>query len=62
VQQRKEAGRPWLPALAGFIGAVIGFAAVFAITDNTIGAAGVGLIVFGVTWRSVRKYFAPGKS
>ncbi len=57
MQQSKKANSPWLLPLVGLAGGVIAFAAVFALSNNIIGAAGVGLIVFGVSWRSVRKFY-----
>ncbi len=44
----------WLPPLVGLVSGVIAFAAVFSISNNLIGGAGVGMIVFAVTWRQLR--------
>ncbi len=48
MQQEKKAGRPWAPALVGLIGGVVAFAAILAIANDMIGAAGVGVIVFAL--------------
>jgi len=47
----------WVPPVAGLLAGIIGFAVILIVSNNWIGAAGVGIIIFFVTWRNLKKYY-----
>ncbi len=61
----KKNSKPWVPPVAGLLAGIIGFAVILIIgfavilivSNNWIGAAGVGIIIFFVTWRNLKKYY-----
>jgi len=53
----KKNSKPWMPPVAGLLAGIIGFALILIVSNNWIGAAGVGIIIFFVTWRNLKKYY-----
>ena len=53
----KKNSKPWVPPVAGLLAGIIGFAVILIVSNNWIGAAGVGIIIFFVTWRNLKKYY-----
>lgn len=49
--------RPWLPPVAGLIGGAVAFLVILLTGFDLVGAAGVGVIVFVITWLNMRKYY-----
>jgi hypothetical protein len=55
--EKKESSKPWVPPVAGLVGGIIGLLIILIASNNLIGAAGVGLIIFFVIWRNLKKYY-----
>ena len=53
----KKNSKPWVPPVTGILAGIIGFAVILIVSNNWIGAAGVGIIIFFVTWRNLKKYY-----
>jgi hypothetical protein len=58
-QDEKKADKRWVPLVAGLLAGIIGLFVILLVENNLIGAAGVGLIIFLVTWRNLKKYYSP---
>jgi hypothetical protein len=56
LQSGKER-RPWLPPIAALLAGIIAFSVIFLFGYDIIGAAGVGVIVFVITWLNLRKIY-----
>src|SRR5204862_6937441 len=54
----KKNSKPWMPPVAGLLAGIIGFALILIVSNNWIGAAGGGVIIFFATWRSLKKKFS----
>ena len=57
VSLEPKNSKPWVPPVAGLLAGIIGFAVILIVSSNWIGAAGVGIIIFFVTWRNLKKYY-----
>jgi hypothetical protein len=55
--EQKKSGKRWVPPVAGLLGGIIGLLVIFFVSNNLIGAAGVGVIIFLLTWRNLKKYY-----
>jgi hypothetical protein len=55
--EEKKNPKPWVPPIAGLAGGIIGLAVFLVVSNNWIGAVGVGIIIFFVTWRNLKKYY-----
>ena len=57
VSPEPKNSKPWVPPVAGLLAGIIGFPVILIVSNNRIGAAGVGIIIFFVTWRNLKKYY-----
>jgi len=57
VNEDKKSAKPWVPPLAGSLAGIIGIFIFLIVSNNLIGAVGVGVIIFFVTWRNLKKYY-----
>jgi hypothetical protein len=55
--EEKKSVKSWVPPIAGLVGGIIGLFVILIASNNLIGAAGLGLITFFVTWRNLKKYY-----